>query len=353
MRSHFLRFLIASFGAALAAGCSPSDGPRMAELRERLGRIEDGRRVALASGGSQGGQDPLRLSDMTGEGGASSAAPADGAPTEAAPAEGSPSSSTAYGTAASGNPMSDEDKATLYARRDVLPSFGQTVKRDVKTMAPDLWRDTKRVYGNPVNLAILGVSYGGALAVQETGPNRSVEDHYDHHHTFSKDWRDAFGAMGNPGTHFAVAGVMYAVGQQMQDEKTYQVSKALFSALIINGVSTMVGQAATSDRAPNGEWGTFPSGHTSSTFCFATVMNEAYGPFVGVPLYGLGTLVAIERLDDHEHYFADVLYGGVLGIVVGHAVASGRDPEFFGWKILPYVDPQGGGSGVAVMKSWK
>jgi len=348
MRFHAFSFLCGSVVVGLFSGCSQSGGPQTSELRDRLNRIEVGRRAAAPSEAKAGprvasgnvliapgdesdpaaGREALRLSDVGSEAGDQGTT---------LPAEATPS----------------EDKAALYAHRGVLPGFGQTVKRDVKTMAPDLWRDTKRVYANPVNLAILGVSYGGALAVQETGPNRSVEDHYSEHHTFSKDWRDAFGAMGNPGTHFAVAGVMYLIGQQAQDDKTYEVSKALFSALIINGVSTMVGQAATSDRAPNGEWGTFPSGHTSSTFCFATVMNEAYGPFVGVPLYGLGTLVAIERLDDHEHYFADVLYGGVLGIVVGHSVASGRDPEFFGWKILPYVDPQGGGSGVAFMKTWK
>jgi hypothetical protein len=42
--------------------------------------------------------------------------------------------------------------------------------------------------------------------------------------------------------------------------------------------------------------------------------------------------------------------GAVLGTVVGHSVASGRDPEFFGWKVLPYASPNAG-SGVAFMKS--
>src|SRR5262249_29677742 len=226
-------------------------------------------------------------------------------------------------------------------------------KRDVKTMAPDLWRDTKRVYANPVNLAILGVSYGGALALQESGPDSSVEHHFAHTPIFSKDWRNTFNIVGHPGVPFGIAGVMYLVGDQITDEKTYQVSKALFSALIINGVSTLVGQTATWDRAPNGEWGTFPSGHTSSSFCFATVMNEAYGPLVGIPLYGLGTLVAIERLDDRQHYLSDVVFGGIMGTVIGHAVASGRDPEFFGWKVLPYADPVEGVSGVAFMKQYK
>ena len=80
-------------------------------------------------------------------------------------------------------------------------------------------------------------------------------------------------------------------------------------------------------------------------------MHQAYGWGVGVPLYGLGTLVAIERLDDREHYFSDVVMGAVLGTVVGHSVASGRDPEIFGFKVIPYVDPVSEASGVAFYKS--
>src|ERR1043166_6383971 len=115
----------------------------------------------------------------------------------------------------------------------------------------------------------------------------------------------------------------------------------------------MIGQTATWDKSPNGEWGTSPSGHTSSTFCIASVLHEAYGPAVGIPMYALGTLVAIERLDDREHYFSDVVFGAVMGTVIGHSVASGRDPEFFGWKVIPYADPRDGGStGIALYKSF-
>jgi membrane-associated phospholipid phosphatase len=238
-----------------------------------------------------------------------------------------------------------------------LPSLWDTIKRDVKEAPCDLWRDTKRVYANPVNLVILGTAYAGSLAIQETGPDDTIEDHYNRnndcqapHHTFKEDWRDAFAAVGNPGTHFALAGVWYLLGQQTCNDKTYEVGKTLFSALTINGLTVMVGQTASWDKAPNGEWGTFPSGHTSSSFVVASVLHEAYGHVVGVPLYGLATLVGIERLDDREHYFSDVVMGAVLGTVIGHSVASGRNTEFFGWKLLPYASPEGG-SGVAFMKT--
>lgn len=246
-----------------------------------------------------------------------------------------------------------------YLRRRPLPSFWDTVKRDIRYLPSDLWRDTKRVYANPVNIAILGVTYGGSLALQETGVDRSVERHFRRNLPFNRGrihrhmpsgWRDFFGAAGNPGTHFALAGAWYLIGQQKMDDKTYEVGKTLFSALAINGVTVMIGQAATFDRSPNGERGTFPSGHTSSSFVVASVLHEAYGHVVGIPLYGLAALVAHERLEDGEHDFSDVIMGAVLGTVVGHSVASGRDPEFFGWKLVPWASPEGG-TGVAFVKT--
>jgi membrane-associated phospholipid phosphatase len=231
--------------------------------------------------------------------------------------------------------------------RTPLPSFWETLKRDVKAMPADLWKDTKAVYGSAPNLIILGATYGGMLAVQGTGPDRTVEEAFRDRTVFSKDARDIFGALGNPGTHFALAGVWYLLGQQQQDEKTYEVGRTLFSALIINGLSTLAGQAATWDRGPNGEWGAFPSGHTSSTFTFASVMHEAYGPLVGFPLYGLGVLVAMERLEDEEHYLSDVIMGGVMGLVIGHTVAGEHKLELFGGEVVPYASPHTGSSGIA------
>ena len=83
----------------------------------------------------------------------------------------------------------------------------------------------------------------------------------------------------------------------------------------------------------------------------ASVLHEAYGHAIGIPLSGLATLVAFSRVDDNEHYFADVVMGALVGTVIGHAVASGRDPEFFGWKVLPYANPNSGAAGIALMKT--
>ncbi len=241
------------------------------------------------------------------------------------------------------------------SRSGPLPGLWETIKRDVRQMPGDLWADTKAVYTSPPNLVILGLTYGGALALQETGPDDTVETSFsrDHHRTFPNEWRDAFGAAGNPGTHFALAGLWYLVGQQQQDEKTYEVGKTLFSALIVNGLSTLAGKAATWEDGPNDEWGAFPSGHTSSSFAFASVMHRSYGPWVGVPLYALSGLVGYERLESGEHYLSDVVMGGVMGLVIGHTVAGEHKLELLGGEVVPYVDPYTNTSGLAWVTHFK
>jgi len=266
-----------------------------------------------------------------------------------AAAEVTPLVGEAATTAPAREPPPSEPGATI--ERGPLPGFGQSVKRDVKQMPGTLWNDTKNVYTNTGNLIILGLAGGASIALRPEVDD-DIADHYDKHHTFTEDWRDTFGALGNPGTHFAVAGVMYLVGQQMPSTKTYEVGRTLFSALIINDVSTVLLKLAACDESPNGEDWAWPSGHVSSTATLAAVMHEAYGPLAGIPLYGLTGLVAVERMDDREHWFSDVVFGAAMGWVIGHTVASGHRPEMFGGEIVPYADPKSGGAGVAWVKSF-
>ncbi len=234
--------------------------------------------------------------------------------------------------------------------RGPLPSLGDTIVRDLKEAPGVLWHDTKKTFGNPYNLVFL-IGAGGASLALRPEVDDDIEDYYDRHHTFTEDWRDAFGAAGNPATHFALAGAWYLAGQTMQDAKTYEVGKRLFSALAITGTSTMFLKLAACTESPNGENLAWPSGHVSSTMAMATVLNDAYGPLVGVPMFGLTGLVAVERLDDREHHFSDVVFGAALGWVVAETVMKEHRPEVFGGEIVPYVDPANNNAGIAWIRT--
>lgn len=239
-------------------------------------------------------------------------------------------------------------------RRTPLPGFWATVQRDLRDLPPVFWQDTKDVFTNHTNLLILGSTYGASLALQETGPDDTVEDSFRTHRTFKHDFREGLAAIGNPGMHFGLAGIWYVIGQQTQNEKTYDVSTKLFRALAVTGVSTLLGQAATWDRSPNGELGTFPSGHTSSSFAFASVVHREYGPGIGIPLYALSALVGWSRLEDGEHYLSDVVMGGIMGLVMGHTIANNGEPiRLFGGEIQPFVDPATGAGGLAWVTHFK
>jgi len=254
----------------------------------------------------------------------------------------------------------DNDKSPEYPdtsrnkdqhRLEPIPSFSEVLKNDVRSLPKSLWEDTKRVYLDKTNLTVLLIAGGASLAVRNTVDDK-WEDHFDKHRSFRSEWGDLGGVLGNPGVHFAVAAAAYAYGLKTQDAKTYHVGKTLVNALAINGLSTVALKLAACTEAPNGEDWAWPSGHTSSAVCFAAVLDEAYGPWVGVPLYAMAGFVGFERMDDREHHFSDVLFGAALGYIVGKTVAEGHAPEIFGGKISPYVDPYYGSSGLAWVKEF-
>ncbi len=60
----------------------------------------------------------------------------------------------------------------------------------------------------------------------------------------------------------------------------------------------------------------FPSGHTLSSFIAATVLFHANRKW-GIAAYVLATLIAFSRLYLYVHFPTDVLFAGVLGVLIG------------------------------------
>lgn len=64
-----------------------------------------------------------------------------------------------------------------------------------------------------------------------------------------------------------------------------------------------------------------PSGHTTLSFAYSTVMASAYNNFFWkFGWYSLATLVGAARIYNNEHWFSDVLLGSAIGYFVGEFV---------------------------------
>ncbi len=68
------------------------------------------------------------------------------------------------------------------------------------------------------------------------------------------------------------------------------------------------------ERRPDGGSQSFPSGHTSSSFCAAEFIDRRYGWAYGVPSFAIASFVGYSRVESKRHYTRDVIAGGAIGI---------------------------------------
>ena len=95
----------------------------------------------------------------------------------------------------------------------------------------------------------------------------------------------------------------------------------------------------------------FPSGHATSAFAFASTIAALHGPYWGAGAYSLATFVAYSRMNDNRHRLHDVVAGATIGtmygIAVAHRMAEALQPAVkteskFRYEITPVPFDDGG-----------
>jgi membrane-associated phospholipid phosphatase len=67
----------------------------------------------------------------------------------------------------------------------------------------------------------------------------------------------------------------------------------------------------------------FPSGHATGAFTFASVIASHYqSPWVDATAYGIAGLVGVARIRLDAHWTSDVLAGAVIGTLIGRHVVE-------------------------------
>jgi len=211
------------------------------------------------------------------------------------------------------------------------------------------WEDTKAL-AKPKYLITLGI--GAALAGATRPLDHGIARHFEHTDILHGGVK-AGNNIGNPATHFMLAGAMYAYGLAANDDPYRKRSLILLEGLAYNGLVTLALKAAFERETPNGKRtlgikDSFPSGHVSSTFAMAAMLDEMYGHKVGYPLYLLGGYVALSRLNDQDHYLSDCVFGAFLGYAIGKAVFEKNELELFGFKLEPLIVPETGAMGLSL-----
>lgn len=213
-----------------------------------------------------------------------------------------------------------------------------------------LWDDAKSLC-TWQNAIVLGAAAGGAVAIRNNFDKRVRYETAEH----PLQWGQGSVVLRQFG-EFAyqvpvIAGV-YAVSLWTEDERCHEFSMAVVSAYSLSAATTVAIKGITNTQRPstqfeNGHYG-FPSYHASSTFCIAAVLDEYYGWKAGLPAYVLAGLVGWSRIDQREHDLSDVVFGSILGFVIGKSVAAAHLDRNSRFRVTPYYEAQNRTTGVTI-----
>ena len=85
------------------------------------------------------------------------------------------------------------------------------------------------------------------------------------------------------------------------------------------------------ETRPNGGGQSFPSAHSSISFCSAEFMRKRYGWEYGLPAYAAATFVGYSRVESREHHTYDVVGGAAIGMVSSFIFTK----PYKGWRLEP------------------
>jgi membrane-associated phospholipid phosphatase len=170
------------------------------------------------------------------------------------------------------------------------------------------------------NLMWAGIGGGLALAVHpaDDNVNRAL---------VGSDFADKFfkagEVLGELPTLLGSASAVYAVGRLKDKPRISHVGMDLIQSLAMAEALTQTLKYTTRRERPDGSGkNSFPSGHASDTFAFATALERHLGWKYAIPAYTFASYVAISRLPANRHWLSDAVFGSAVGIIAGRTVTS-------------------------------
>jgi membrane-associated phospholipid phosphatase len=176
-----------------------------------------------------------------------------------------------------------------------------------------------------------GIGGGLALAVHPKDDDINV-------HLTGKPWVHRVFVTGKYLGAYALVGAtgtIYAYGRITGRPRISHVGMDLVRALVVDEVLTQVIKRTVRRERPDGsDHKSFPSGHASSTFAFATALERHLSWRYAVPAYVFASYVASSRMHENRHFASDVIFGAAVGIISGRTVTRhGRD--MFSLNVVP------------------
>ncbi len=149
-----------------------------------------------------------------------------------------------------------------------------------------------------------------------------------------------FRLLGHPGAMITGAGIYaggYIAGNRRAEDLGLHAVETIVIANTITAAIKMTAGRARPRESPdnaanfrlfrgvgNGEYQSFPSGHTTAAFAFATIVSAETSHWwpesrwlIGPVVYGGAALTGISRIYNNAHWASDVIAGAAVGTLTG------------------------------------
>jgi len=194
---------------------------------------------------------------------------------------------------------------------------------------------------------VMGVAVG--LYTQDDKIKTSVQGHKN---TTKDDLSDAAKKLYTLSLPAIVGLGVY--GYVAPDEKAKTTFLLSAESFVITGVFVQVLKYSTGRHRPdtgdphdtwsgftsNGAYHSFPSGDASTAFAISSVVASEYDNIFVPPLvYGISTLIALERVYKNGHWASDAFIGSAIGYFTGKAVVASHSKKS-NVSFVPWIDRQ-------------
>jgi hypothetical protein len=188
-----------------------------------------------------------------------------------------------------------------------------------------------------LELPFIALTGGLVLASYSYYLDDEVQEYFEDH-PFSRKFDDIGNWVGNPYILSSASVLMYGSSLLTKNENFQRTSETLVEALIFNFVITEGIKLSFRRTRPNGGNYSFPSGHTSTAFTIAAVLQNMEGWKYGVPAYVAASAIGFSRIDGGYHYLSDVVFGAALGATIGWGTSLFHQKENTKLMISPILD---------------
>ncbi len=189
----------------------------------------------------------------------------------------------------------------------------------------ELRDDISYLVGEPDFYAVVGALAIGPRVFDSAFKNESPElTEMWGASNFADQFFELGEGMGSAAFPLSASAICYSVGKVRHLSAAESFGRDLLCAQAINGLITVSLKGGINRKRPDGTCYSYPSGHTSTAFTSAGVIDHHFGHLWGLTAYSTATYVGLSRLQENKHYLTDVIAGAILGSYVAYKVTHKR-----------------------------